>query len=67
MPKKFYSIKSLDGSRFDWFPKDGQDLINELNAGSFSYSKFIGLPIEGGTKWMNINNVVSITEMEVDS
>lgn len=65
--KTIYSIKTIDGSRFDWESKDGCDLINEINDGLFKHSVFFGLPVSvTETKYFNIDNVVSIIEREVE-
>lgn len=58
----YYTIRTTDGNRFDWIPTNGEDLINEINCGCFTHAKFIGLPFQGGTKYFNVNHIVSITE-----
>lgn len=59
---KQYSIKTVDGSRFD-FEEDQppeRTLVDYINNGA----TFIGFPIDGGTKYFNVRNIVSITEKE---
>ena len=58
------SIKTVDGSRFDYLDKDGtfDNLGRELETNSF-----IVFPVDGGRKFINIDRIVSITETEVES
>ena len=64
---KKISIKTVDGGRFDYTDKDNlipsiYNLMNGLPHGNFFY----GFPVENGIKFFNIQNIVSITEKEVD-
>ena len=65
MPKKI-SVKCVDGSRFDYV--DNECLIKEANefVGSWREGCFFGFPVEGGFKYFNRDNVVSITVKEAD-
>ena len=53
-----YSIKTVDGSRFDFVPEDNR----EIDLDEMMKHSFIGFPIDGGTKYFNVLNIVSITE-----
>ncbi len=57
-----YSIKMVDRSRFDYVTKGNEqiDLKEMIRFG------FIGFPIDGGAKYFNSRNIVSITETEAD-
>ena len=59
------SIKTVDGSRFDYEDKD--ELIPDVKAllNSWPIGAFYGFPIEGGYKYFNKDNIVSITEKEI--
>ena len=61
---KHYSIKTVDGSRFDFAfnPKWTQNPLEAIEDGI----QFVGIPIDGGHKYFNTDNIVSITEREVD-
>ena len=63
------SIKTVDGGRFDYVDAEGKykGIEEEINqTTSINPNFFIGFPVEGGTKFFNMVNVVSITEKEVD-
>lgn len=64
---KKISIKTVDGSRFDYVDKDNKipNLYNLLNSG-ISGNFFYGFLVENGIKFFNTANIVSITEKEVD-
>lgn len=62
----YYTIRTTDGNRYDWFPPNGEDLMNVINEGGTKYAKFVGLAFEGGTKYFNIDHIVSITEHRED-
>lgn len=57
-----YSIKTVDGSRFDFEtePGTGDSLMDSIDPGAM----FLGLPIDGGIKYFNLRNIVSITERQ---
>ena len=57
-----YSIKTVDGSRFDYETKPGEEdsLMNFIKPETV----FLGMPIDGGTKYFNLRNIVSITERQ---
>ena len=59
---KKYSIKTVDGSRFDheMQPEEKRTPIQMLNDGA----KFFSLIIDGGRKYFNVQNIVSITEID---
>ena len=61
---KKVSIKTVDGSRFDYEDRDGRfdNLEEELECNSF-----LIFPVEGGRKFFNIYQIVSISEKEVDN
>lgn len=61
MPRKI-SIKCVDGSRFDY---DATGYRFELNDAIASH--FIIFDIEGGTKVINVDNIVSITDINTDN
>ena len=65
MPKKI-SIKCVDGSRFDYTDKCGmiEDDLDFMD--DCAKLLFIGFPVEGGFKYFNRDNVVSITVKEAD-
>lgn len=60
--KKQISIKTVDGSRNNFIVDDFD--IQEFS--SLDGNLYNGIPIEDGTKWFNLRNIVSITETEVD-
>ena len=66
MPKKI-SVKCVDGSRFDYV--DETNLISDENnfLNECVLLQFIGFPVEGGFKYFNRDNVVSITVKEADN
>ena len=54
-----YSIKTIDGSRFDCdIDAEPEELLKFI----ISKGSFFGVPFDGGTKYFNIQNVVSITQ-----
>ena len=66
MPKK-YSIKMVDGFRFDFVDKDDlfgstAKLMNNWQIGTFR-----GFPFNRGTLFVNKDFIVSILETEVDA
>lgn len=62
---KKISIKTVDGSRFDYIDKDNliQDAMTLLN--KWPVNAFYGFPVEGGYKFFNQRNIVSVTETEI--
>ena len=58
---KKVSVKTLDGNRNEFEVPDGWD-VNSLI--STYYSRFLEFYIDNGTKYFNIDNIVSITERE---
>ena len=60
------SIKTVDGGRFDY--EDKQGLIPDVRAllNSWPYGAFYGFPTSDGVKYFNKDNIVSITEKEID-
>lgn len=62
----YYTIRTTDGNRYDWFPPNGEDLMSEINDGGMKHVKFVGLPFVGGTKYFNVDHIVSITEHRED-
>ena len=65
---KMISIKTVDGSRFDIeidpnLQKTVEDMIQEAGDRYVSFFKF---PVDGGNKYFNIQNIVSITEKEIE-
>ena len=60
--KKKVSIKTVDGSRNDFIMDDFD--IQEYS--SLDGNLYKGVPIDCGTKWFNLRNIVSITEREVE-
>lgn len=62
---KKISIKTVDGSRFDYIDKD--NLIKDVRTvlKGWPVNSFLGFPIDGGLKYFNKDNVVTITETEI--
>ena len=56
------SIKCVDGSRFDYDATGYKFDLNDVIA-----SHFIIFDIEGGTKSINVDNIVSITDISTDN
>ena len=54
-----YTVKTLDGNRYE-FKKTAQIDFNRIPATRVFY----GFLVDGGIKYFNIDNVVSITEYE---
>jgi len=56
----------VDGGRFDYVDKGNHipDLAEAIN--NMPKDCFYGFPVDGGAKYFNMRNVVSITEKEVD-
>ena len=57
---KKISIKTVDGNRFD-FTHDGPDQPYKIEN-----NHWIVVKLDGVTRWFLIDNIVSITEKEVD-
>ena len=55
------SVKCVDGSRFDYDATGYKFDLNDAIA-----SHFIIFDIEGGTKSINVDNIVSITDTVID-
>ena len=61
MPRKI-SIKCVDGSRFDYDATGYEsDIENAFGA------HFISFNIDGGKKYINVDNIVSITDISTDN
>lgn len=54
-----YSIKTVDGGRF-FFEADSLDTEKLFN----DSCKALEMPIKNGKMWINVQNIVSITEKE---
>lgn len=63
---KTYSIKTVDGSRFDYVDVDNLIISVENLVAHLAENCFMGFPVENGNKYFNLRNIVSITEREVD-
>lgn len=59
------SIKTVDGERFDYTDSKIFDYATILN--DWTSSGFISCPIEDGYKYINKDNIVSITVREIDN
>ena len=66
MHKKI-SVKCVDGSRFDFVDKDGKVKDPDEFIFACAKSQFSVFPVEGGFKYFNRDNVVSITVKEADN
>ena len=62
---KKISIKTVDGSRFDYIDKDNlmPSAMTLLNGSPVN--AFYGFPVDGGYKFFNQRNIVSVTETEI--
>lgn len=65
---KEISIKTVDGSRFDTTSdgvtqKTAEEMILEAAKSGAHFLQFF---VDGGNKYFNIQNIVSITEKEID-
>ena len=59
---KKISIKTVDGSRFDLPNTENREIDFE----GICEGRLLRVPVEGGCKYFVIDNIVSITEKEVD-
>lgn len=62
---KNYSVKTVDGNRVD-FQSDKQDLKNVLRWLKET-ERFILVETNGAKKYINIRNIVSVTETEIET
>lgn len=60
--RKRYSIKTVDGSRFDYTTQCPYNIFDGIRKEDI----FISFKTDTGKKYFNIMNIVSITEIEVD-
>ena len=64
---KKINIKTVDGSRFEYYDKNSViDSVEDYIGGDYAANTFVGFPVDRGTKYFNMRNVVSITEIDVD-
>ena len=62
---KKVSIKTVDGSRNEYTVKDGDKFDNDKFAYIFENAEYISFPIQDGVKFINKENIVSITVTEI--
>ena len=53
------SVKTVDGSRFEYIAESEEDVEDMPSSGLY------GFPVDGGIKYFNMCNVVSVTITEV--
>lgn len=63
---KKYSIKTVDGNRFYYIDRENKiqstnDLLNQ-----FAHGGFVGFPAGEKIVYFNVNNIVYITESEME-
>lgn len=60
-----YSIKTVDGGRLDFtLPEHNHEIVFDLKT---NFTQWLEVPVSGGTKYINVRNIVSVTVTEEEA